>query len=83
MDGIERLDEIERQILALGRHNCHRKDLLKMLKHCEQLSTQMSKETVECRRLRKPTQTYTKLLESFEECVRNLEHHLLMARLAS
>jgi hypothetical protein len=54
-----------------------------MLKHCEQLSTQMSKETVECRRLRKPTQTYTKLLESFEECVRNLEHHLLMARLAS
>jgi hypothetical protein len=55
--------------------------LLVMLRSTEAAYTQLDKESVECRRLRKETLKYQELLKKFEELLAHLEKHITFASL--
>ena len=75
-----RLDQAHAQIRTVKNKRAQR-DLYVMLGPVEKTLTQMSSESVECRRLQRITPKYQKLEEQCMELLDNLEKHLLMARL--
>lgn len=58
-----------------------RRDLDRMLKTVKEALDNLDSETVECRRLRKPTARYEQLKEVAESRITNLEQHLTLAML--
>jgi len=58
-----------------------RRDLDKMLKTVREALDGLDSETVECRRLRKPTARYEQLKEVAESRLVNLEQHITLALL--
>jgi hypothetical protein len=80
MDYSKRIDNAYAQISAV-KSKVARRDLLVMLRATEAAYTQMDKESVECRRLRKETSKYRELLQNFEELLAHLEKHITFASL--
>jgi hypothetical protein len=80
MDYHTRIDAAYTQIGSI-KNKVARKDLLVMLRSTESAYTQLDKESVECRRLRKETLRYRELLKNFEELLAHLEKHITFASL--
>jgi hypothetical protein len=80
MDYSKRIDTAYTQISAV-KSKVARRDLLVMLRATESAYTQLDKESVECRRLRKETPRYRELLKNFEELLSHLEKHITFANL--
>jgi hypothetical protein len=80
MDYHKRIDNAYTQISAV-KSRVARRDLLVMLRATEAAYTQLDKESVECRRLRKETSRYRDLLKKFEELLVHLEKHITFASL--
>jgi hypothetical protein len=80
MDYDKRIDNAYTQITAV-KNKVARRDLLVMLRATESAYTQLDKESVECRRLRKETPKYRELLKNFEELLAHLEKHITFANL--
>ena len=77
-DLLERLKQAERQIASV-RSRVARRDLVKMLKPIDSVLNKLSQESVECRRLHRPTARYQTLEQEAEDLVKNLETYLLFA----
>jgi hypothetical protein len=77
-DLLERVAQAERQI-ATVRSRVARKDLIKMLKPIDSALNNMSKESVECRRLHRPTARYQTLEQEAQDLVKHLEKYLVFA----
>ena len=75
---LERVAQVERQI-ATVRSKVARRDLIKMLKPIDSALNQMSKESVECRRLHRPTARYQLLEQEAQDLVKHLEKYLIFA----
>lgn len=75
-----RFDQAHDQIRSIGNKRAQR-DLYLMLRSIERTLTQISSESVECRRLQRVTPKYENLVSQCEQLLDNLEKHLLMARL--
>lgn len=82
MDYDKRIDTAYTQISAV-KNKLARRDLLTMLRSTEAAYTQLDKESVECRRLKKETAKYQELLKNFEELLEHLEKHITFASLLS
>jgi hypothetical protein len=80
MDYSKRIDNAYTQISTV-KSKVARRDLLVMLRATETAYTQLDKESVECRRLRKETLRYRELLKNFEELLAHLEKHITFASL--
>ena len=74
----ERLKQAEQQIASI-RSRVARRDLVKMLKPINIVLNKLSQESVECRRLHRPTARYQTLEQEAEDLVKNLEKYLLFA----
>lgn len=59
-----------------------RTDLMTMWKHCEALVDKLSKESVECRRLKKKTSSYLNLENEANTSMENLEVYITMGHLS-
>ena len=57
------------------------RDLRRMLDAADNHITELSKEAVTCRRLRRATRRYEEIHQQAEQALRNFEQHLLMAKL--
>jgi len=80
MDYDKRIDVAYSQIGSV-KSKVARRDLLIMLRSTEAAYTELDKESVECRRLRKETIKYQELLQNFEELLAHLEKHITFASL--
>ena len=80
MDYDKRIDTAYTQITSI-KNKVARRDLFIMLRSAEAAYTQMDKESVECRRLKKETVKYQELLKNFEELLVHLEKHITFASL--
>jgi len=56
-------------------------DLNKLHKACSQILTEISKESVNCRRLQKVTPKYLELDQQFKDAISNLEQWITFAKL--
>lgn len=56
-------------------------DLNKLYKACSQILTEISKESINCRRLQKTTPKYLELDRQFKEAISNLEQWITFAKL--
>ena len=74
----ERLKQAEQQIASI-RRRVARRDLVKMLKPINIVLNKLSQESVECRRLHRPTARYQTLEQQAEDLVKNLEKYLVFA----
>ena len=74
----ERLKQAEQQIASI-RSRVARRDLVKMLKPINIVLNKLSQESVECRRLHRPTSRYKELEQQAEDLVKNLETYLVFA----
>jgi len=77
---LDRLGQIERQIPQI-RNKVARRDLLKMLKNIDVAVNDVSRESVECRRLHRQTLHYQELIKKTDQLITNLEQHLTFAAL--
>lgn len=74
-DLVDRMAKAERQVRNLV-EDIKTLDLLKMYNACESLRSELSKESIECRRLHKPTAKFIELYERFEKQLENLEMNI-------
>ena len=74
----ERLKQAEQQIASI-RSRVARRDLVKMLTPINTVLNKLDQESVECRRLHRPTARYQTLEQEAEDLVKNLEKYLLFA----
>jgi len=77
-DLLERVAQAKRQI-ATVRSRVARKDLIKMLKPIDSALNRLNKESVECRRLHRPTARYQLLEQETQDLVKHLEKYLIFA----
>ncbi len=75
---LQRIAQAERQIAAV-QNRAARRDLVKMLKPINTVLIRLSQESVECRRLHRPTARYQELEQQAEDLVKNLEKYLVFA----
>lgn len=80
MDYDNRLDHAVAQIKEVKNKQA-RRDLLLMSRTIEKALTELDREKVQCRRLRKNTVKYQELHTKIAELLINLEQHLTFARL--
>jgi len=74
-DLVDRMAKAERQVKNLIQ-NRGTSDLFTMYTACETLRSELSKESIECRRLHRPTHRFTELYERFEKQLENLEMNI-------
>lgn len=79
-DILDRVNQAEKQISAVKNKVAYR-DLRKMLVNVDRAITELSKESVECRRTRKNTAKYDELVSKVNQLLDNLEHHITFAAL--
>ena len=77
---LERLDQLERAIPTI-KNKVARRDLLKMLRNIDMAINEISRESVECRRLHRQTIHYQELVKKASDLITNLEQHLTFAAL--
>ena len=81
MDSIlERIDYAEKQISTIKSKVAYR-DLRKMLANVDRVVTEISKESVECRRTKKETLKFTELKNQANTLLDNLDQHITFAAL--
>jgi len=73
-------ESLEPKIWAIVQHNT-KMDLLKMARSCSNLRDDISRELVECRRLRRPTAKYQGLIERYQTSVHSLQEYTTFALL--
>ena len=73
------LDTLKTQVyqLKVG----HKSDLQKMLRHCQHLWAEMSKEHVRCRRVWKLTPKYLDLEKELKDTLNIAQQHVVLAML--
>ena len=81
-DILNRVNLVEKQISAVKNKIAYR-DLRKMLDNVDKVITEISKESVECRRMKKDTFKYMELKEKANSLLNNLEQHVTFAALIS
>ena len=79
-DILERVNEAEKQISAIKSKVAYR-DLRKMLAGVDKVITALSRESVECRRLKKETSKFKELKEEVTLLLDNLDQHITFAAL--
>lgn len=79
-DQIQKYRDLEAKIRDIDNYELS-KDLLKLARSCENYITEISKEQVNCRRLRHTTVKMQELADRLTECVNNLEQYILFAYL--
>jgi argonaute-like protein implicated in RNA metabolism and viral defense len=79
---LERLSIAEKQLNGV-RNKVALRDLQKMIKNIDSVVKEISKESVECRRLKKDTVRYNDLKTSAVILLDNLDHHIIFAMLLS
>jgi hypothetical protein len=79
-DLVVRMSDADRQIKNMAGHGGTH-DLATMYRACEDLRSELSKESIECRRLHKPTPTFLELYEKFVKQLENLEMMITYAAL--
>lgn len=77
---LERVTRVESQISLIKNKVAYR-DLRHMLATIDKVVTEISKESVTCRRLKKTTPKYTELSEQADQLLTNLEQHVTFAAL--
>lgn len=81
MDSIlERIDHAEKQISAIKSKVAYR-DLRKMLASIDKVVTEISRESVECRRNKRETPKFTELTAQANMLLDNLDQHITFAAL--
>ena len=81
MDSIlERIDHAEKQISTIKSKVAYR-DLRKMLASIDKVVTEISKESVECRRTKKETPKFAELTAQANMLLDNLDQHITFAAL--
>lgn len=75
-DFSKKLDSLHRNIVAMKNPSI-RRDLMIMYKHCQDISGQLSSESVNCRRLHKVTPKYLEIAKKLEESVQNLDDYIV------
>ena len=81
-DILNRINLVEKQISAVKNKVAYR-DLRKMLDNVDKVITEISKESVECRRTKRDTLKYMELKEKAGSLLDNLEQHVTFASLIS
>lgn len=79
-DILERINQAELKISAVKSKVAYR-DLRKMLAGIDKVMTEISKESVECRRNKKDSSKYKELIQRANELLDNLEQHITFAAL--
>jgi hypothetical protein len=79
---LERLSTAEKQLHSV-RNKVALRDLQKMIRNIDSVVKEISKESVECRRLKKDTVRYNDLKTSAVVLLDNLDHHIIFAMLLS
>jgi hypothetical protein len=79
---LERLSIAEKQLNGV-RNKVALRDLQKMIRNIDSVVKEISKESVECRRLKKDTVRYNDLKTSAVILLDNLDHHIIFAMLLS
>ena len=79
-DYSKRIDQAYVQI-AKVKSKVARRDLMMILRSTEAAYTRLDQESVECRRLHRPTARYNELLKNLEELLNHLEKHITFASL--
>ena len=77
---LDRVNHSESQISLIKNKVAYR-DLRKMLAGIDRIVTEMSKESVECRRVRKDTSKFTELKQKAAEMLDVLDQHITFAAL--
>jgi hypothetical protein len=77
---LERLSAAEKQLLLVKKKR-NQRDLQKMISNIDKVITEISRESVECRRLKKETTKYKDLLVEATKLLDNLEHQIIFAML--
>jgi hypothetical protein len=75
-----RLSNAEKQLFFV-KNKVARKDLQKMIANIDSIMREISRESVECRRLHKDTNRYCDLKETAAILLDNLEQHFTLALL--
>ena len=79
---LNRVNRAESQISTIKNKLAYR-DLRKMLSNIDRVITEMSKESVECRRIKKDTNKFTELKQKANDLLDVLEQHITFAALIS
>jgi predicted nucleic acid-binding Zn-ribbon protein len=79
-DILDRVNQAEKQISAIKSKIAYR-DLRKMLDNIDKVITEISKESVECRRTKKDTPKYAELISKANTLLDSLEQHITFAAL--
>lgn len=80
-------DTIEQRIdsawkhIELTKNKVAKHDLRKMFKAVDNIGVELNRESVECRRLKKPTSRYRDLEIQINKLLTNLEQHITLAAL--
>ena len=77
---LERINAAEKGISTIKNKVAYR-DLRHMLESIDRAVTEISKESVECRRMKKYTPKYLELVEKTGKMLDNLEQHITFAAL--
>jgi peptidoglycan hydrolase CwlO-like protein len=81
MDSIlDRINQAEKSISTVKSKVAY-KDLRKMLAGVDKVVTQLSQESVECRRIKRDTSKYQDLIVEANQLLDNLEQHITFASL--
>jgi hypothetical protein len=80
-DIVARLSKAEKQVATSVTNKRFIRDLLKMIRNIDSMVTEISRESVECRRLKKETMRYKDLTDSTVLLLDNLEQHIILALL--
>ena len=78
---MQRSLDISRQIALQRMPQSSRQDLRKMMGVADDLVRDLSREGVNCRRLRRQTRQFDEIAQQAEQALLNVEQHLLLARL--
>jgi hypothetical protein len=79
---LERLSIAEKQLNGV-KNKVALRDLQKMIRNIDSVVKEISRESVECRRLKKDTVRYNDLKTSAVILLDNLDHHIIFAMLLS
>jgi len=79
-DLMERLSTAENQLVRV-KNKVALRDLKKMIVNIDSVMREISRESVECRRLKKETNRYRDLLVSTDILLSSLEQHITLALL--
>lgn len=77
-DLIQRHDSLDAQIAVIKDFRTHR-DLLKMARSCDNYRADISRELVECRRLKHETVKYQELIKRYADSIGTLEEYVTFA----